>query len=490
MATLIIIPPPKTKVPTTEIFKEVFILNAFIPTIPEYITVHLGPPNSDAENVTVPFIDYIANVASSEIYPTWPENAIRANIYAQTSFALNRIYTQFYPSRGYDFDITNSTGIDQSFVNGRDVFENVYQIVSELFNDYISRRGNVEPLFAQYCDGVEVTCNGLSQWGSVSLANEGLTPYEILTYYYGDDIDIITNAPTQNVEPNPPDILRLGSAGDAVRALQIRLNRISDNYPAIPKIAIPDGVFSFDTEEAVKAFQEIFSLTPDGIVGKATWYRTQQIYNAVRRLNELDSEGISLSEISQEYGSSLSIGSRGVEVANLQYLLSYLSAFYDTIPQIAVDGIYGEATANAVSAAQRTLGLVPTGTLDLDTWESIYRTYLGFVSAIPQKYVEGNVIPYPGIPLRLGSSSESVALLQEYLNYVAEVYTEIPTLPVTGFFGTQTQNAVLIFQRLFGIEPTGTVGAATWLALTTVYSDIFNGSRLNDGQYPGFPVGA
>ena len=466
-------------------------MNANIPFIPEFITVHLGPASSDAQNVVVPFVDYIANVASSEIYPTWPESAIRANIYAQISFALNRIYTQYYRSRGYDFDITNSTATDQSFVNGRDVFENVYRIVSEIFNDYISRRGNVEPLFAQYCDGVEVTCNGLSQWGSVELANQGYTPYEILTYYYGDDIDIVQNAPVESITSSVPRApLRLGSAGDSVRALQIRLNRISDNYPAIPKIALPDGVFSYDTEDAVKKFQEIFNLTPDGVVGKATWYKTQLIYNAVKRLNELDSEGISLSEVSDQYPEGLSPGDRGVEVANLQYIIDYLSAFYNTIPSVTIDGIYGAATEAAVRAVQSTFSLPVTGTLDLDTWETIYRTYLGFVSEIPLKYIQGNVVPYPGVPLRLGSSSDAVTLLQEYLNFVASAYPEIPTVSVTGYFGTQTQNAVLAFQRLFGIAQTGPVAAATWLALTTVYSDLYNGGRLNDGQFPGYNVGA
>ena len=466
-------------------------MNANIPFIPEFVTVHLGPASSDAQNVVVPFIDYIANVASSEIYPTWPENAIRANIYAQISFALNRIYTQYYRSRGYDFDITNSTSTDQSFVNGRDIFENISQIVGEIFNDYISRRGNVEPLFAQYCDGIEVTCNGLSQWGSVDLANQGYTPYEILTYYYGDDIDIVQNAPVENITSSVPRFpLRLGSAGDAVRALQIRLNRISDNYPAIPKIALPDGVFSYDTEDAVKEFQRIFDLTPDGVVGKATWYKTQFIYNAVKRLNELDSEGISLSEVSDQYPEGLSPGDRGVEVANVQYLIDYLSAFYNTIPELSVDGIYGPSTEAAIRAVQSTFSLPVTGRLDLDTWETVYRTYLGFVATIPIKYVEGNTIPYPGIPLRLGSSSDSVTLLQEYLNFVATAYPEIPTIPVTGYFGTQTQNAVLAFQRLFGIAETGTVAAATWLALTTVYSDLYNGGRLNEGQFPGYNVGA
>lgn len=465
-------------------------MDSFIPFIPENITVHLGAPDSSAQNVTLPFIDYISNVASSEIYPTWPESAIRANIYAQISFALNRLYTEYYPSRGYDFDITNSTSIDQSFVNGRDVFENVYQIVSEIFNDYISRRGNVEPLFAQYCDGVEVTCNGLSQWGSVDLANQGFSPYEILTYYYGDDIDIIQNAPVQSINISAPSTpLRLGSAGDSVRALQIRLNRISDNYPSIPKIAIPDGVFSYDTEDAVKKFQEIFSLSPDGVVGKATWYRTQFIYNAVKRLNELDSEGITLSEVTKQYGDELSPGSRGLDVANLQYFIDYMSAFYDTVPPLIIDGIYGPSTEDAVRSVQRTFGLPITGTVDLNTWETLYRTYLGFVSTIPLKYVEGNVIPYPGIPLRLGSSSDAVRVLQEYLNYIATIFTELPTIPVTGYFGSQTQDAVLAFQRRFGIEPTGTVAAATWFAITTLYSDLYNGSRLNEGQFPGFEIG-
>ncbi|MBQ5794240.1 MAG: spore cortex-lytic protein, partial [Clostridia bacterium] len=214
------------------------------PIIPETITVHLGAPDSTAQNVTLPFLDYVTNVASSEIYPTWPENAIRANIYAQISFALNRIYTQYYRSRGYDFDITNSTAIDQSFVQGRDIFDNVREIAGEIFDGYVRRRGSVEPLFAAYCDGVEVTCNGLSQWGSVDLANRGLSPYEILTTYYGDDIDIVTGVPVAGLTASLPEFpLRVGNVGDDVRTVQIRLNRIAQNYPAIPKIVQTDGIF-------------------------------------------------------------------------------------------------------------------------------------------------------------------------------------------------------------------------------------------------------
>lgn len=464
-------------------------MNANLPYIPDRITVHLGRPEENAPNVTVPFVDYIANVASSEIYPTWPENAIRANIYAQISFALNRIYTEYYRTRGYDFDITNSTAFDQYFVNNRDIFENISQIVNEIFDTYIVRQGNIEPLFAQFCNGTTVNCNGLSQWGSVNLANQGYTPYEILQYYYGEDINLMTDTPVMNITSSLPDrLLRLGTAGDDVRQIQIRLNRISDNYPSIPKIAIPDGVFSFDTQDAVRRFQEVFSLPVDGIVGKSTWYAIQFIYNAVKRLNELDSEGIELSEVTQQYTEGLSLGSQGTEVQNVQYLLAYLSQFYNTIPPIAIDGSYGPATEQAVRAFQQTFDLPVTGEIDFDSWDVLYRTYLGFLETIPQKYVEGNVIPYPGVPLRLGSNADSVRVLQEYLSYIARFIPEIPSVNPTGYFGTQTQQAVLSFQRLYGLEDTGTVGSVTWNAIIDLYSDLYHGNRLGEGQFPGYPL--
>ena len=461
-----------------------------VPFIPEFITVHLGAPDTPAENVTLTFPDYIKNVASSEIFPTWPESALRANIYAQISFALNRVYTEFYRARGYNFDITNSTATDQSFVAGRDYFENIGQIVDEIFSNYVVRDGFIEPLFTAYCDGVEVTCPGPSQWGTVELARQGLTPFEILQYYYGEDISIVRNAPIMSIDGTAPEIpLRLGSASDAVRSIQIRLNRISDNYPSIPKIAIPDGVFSFDTEDSVRRFQEVFSLTPDGVVGPATWYRIQLIYNAVKRLNELNSEGIKLDEVTQQYERELSEGDTGVEVNNVQYLIAYLAQFYDTIPAVAVDGIYGSDTANAVRSVQRTFDLPITGAVDYATWDVMYRTYLGFLEAIPFKYIEGNVLPYPGIPLRLGSESEVVRILQEYINYIANFIPEIPSVSPTGYFGTQTQAAVIALQNFFGIEPTATVGAATWDAITNLYSDLYNGNRLNEGQFPGYNIG-
>ncbi len=465
-------------------------MNAELPIIPQNITVHLGTPESDAENVTLPFIDYITNVASSEIYPTWPEEAIRANIYAQISYALNRVYTEYYRSRGYDFDITNSTENDQSFVNGRDFFENISEIVAEIFNSYVVRQGSVEPLFTQYCDGVRVNCGGLSQWGTVDLARQGYTPYEILQYYYGDDINIVRDVPIADISSSAPvRPLRLGSGGNEVRTLQLRLNRISDNYPSIPKIVLPDGTFSFDTEAAVKRFQEVFGLTPDGIVGNATWYKILFLYNAVKRLNELNSEGITLSEVTQQFSESVGLGDEGTTVTNVQYLLAYLAQFYEQIPSVALDGIFGRETENAVKAFQRLFELPITGTVDLVTWDSLYRTYIGFIETIPFKYFEGRIYPYPGVPLRLGSESEVVRLLQEYLNYISEFYPSIPSVTPTGYFGSRTQEAVIAFQRLFGITPSGTVAAATWNEISSVYSDLYNGSRLNDGQFPGYNIG-
>ncbi len=462
-----------------------------LPAIPENITVHLGPPSSDAENVTVPFIHYIANVASSELYPTWPESALRANIIAQTSFALNRVYTEYYRSRGYDFDITNSTAYDQAFVNGRGIFENVRRLASELFTTYIRRENSVEPLFAQFCDGIEVTCNGLSQWGSVSLANDGYSFLDILRYYYGNDIVLMENTPvTGSTVSVPPFPLSLGSYGNNVRTVQLRLNRISNNFPSIPKIALTDGLFSTDTEAAVRRFQEIFGLEPDGIVGNATWYSIQSLYTSVKRLTDLSSEGIRPEEVSQELLTTLRQGDTGVEVYNLQYYINYLSNYYNTIPALTPDGVFGPATKSAVEEVQRTFGLAVDGIVGPATWYRLYNAYLGIARTIPATYTEGETVPYGGVPLRLGSESEAVRTLQEYLNYISAFYSEIPSITPTGYFGTQTREAVLAFQRLEGLTQTGVAEAATWTALTALYDALYLGNRLRDGQYPGYDVGA
>ena len=348
-----------------------------IPFVPQQITVHLGAPDANAANVTVSFTDYVKNVASSEIYPTWDEAALRANIYAIVSFALNRVYTEFYRSRGYDFDITNNTAFDQFFVNGRSFFDNVSRIVDELFNDYLRRPGFVEPLAAKFCNGTTVTCEGLSQWGSQNLASQGYSSPQILRSYYGN-VEIVPNAPIRGIMSSYPGTpLRRGSSGPNVVVVQVELNRISQNYPAIPKLATVDGIFGSRTEAAVRKFQEIFGLTVDGIVGKATWYALVRLYTAVTQLSELRSQGQRFYSISWEYPNSPREGSTGEKVRHLQYMLSVLSAYIPQIPPLSVDGVFGTATKDAVLAAQRYFGLPETGIVNADTWEEIYDQYSG-----------------------------------------------------------------------------------------------------------------
>ncbi|MBQ3541676.1 MAG: peptidoglycan-binding protein [Oscillospiraceae bacterium] len=348
------------------------------PFVPQRITVHLGSPDSYTANVTVPFSDYVKNVASSEIYPTWDESALRANIYAIVSFALNRVYTEFYRSRGYDFDITSSTAYDQAFVNGRSYFENISRIVDELFNDYLRRPGFVEPLAAKFCNGTTVTCEGLSQWGSQNLAQQGYSTTQILRSYYGN-VEIVNNAPIRGIASSYPGTpLRRGSSGPNVVVVQVELNRISQNYPAIPKLASVDGIYGSRTEAAVRRFQEIFGLTPDGIVGKATWYALVRLYTAVTSLSELRSQGQQFYSISWEYPNSIYQGETGDKVRHLQYMLSVLSAYISSIPPVQVDGIYGPATAEAVIAAQRWFGLPEIGSsVDSATWDAIYDQFTG-----------------------------------------------------------------------------------------------------------------
>lgn len=348
-----------------------------IPYVPQRITVHLGAPSASADNVTVSFSDYVKNVASSEIYPTWEESALRANILAIVSFALNRVYTEFYRSRGYDFDITSSTAYDQFFVRGRSFFSNVSRLVDELFNSYLRRPGFVEPLAAKFCNGTTVTCEGLSQWGSQALAQQGYNSTQILRSYYGD-VEIVANAPVQDyVSSYPGTPLRRGSVGPNVVVIQTELNRISQNYPAIPKVSAVDGIFGAATENSVTAFQEIFNLTPDGVIGPATWYALVRLYTAVTSLSELRSQGQRFYTIAWNKGRPLVPGDRGIQVEHLQYMLRVLAAYISQIPSVAVDGIYGSASRSAVLAAQGYFGLPQTGTVDLTTWNEIYDQFTG-----------------------------------------------------------------------------------------------------------------
>lgn len=458
-----------------------------VPYIPRNITVHLGAPSAEAENVTVSFPDYIKNVASSEIYPTWPENALRANIYAIISYALNRVFTEWYRSRGYNFDITSSTAYDMSFINGRNIFEDISRIVDEIFNNYIRRQGFIEPLFAAFCDGIRVTCDGLSQWGTVELANKGYIPYNILTYYYGEDIEIVTNAPIADIEESyPGSPIRLGATGSSVQLLQLQLNRISADYPSIPKIAEPDGLFGVNTEDAVREFQRIFNLSADGVVGKATWYKIKYIFIAVTDLAELESEGLELSDIPRQSERVLSRGDRGTFVRTLQYYLATTAYFNNSVPTVEIDGVFGAATENAVKAFEAAYGLEVNGAVGEDDWNRISDVYLGILGDNPPRFDLGGFVPYPGYPLRLGTSGEAVLLLQERLNLISEVYENIPKTGETGYFGTETQKSVLAFEREFGLPQRGLVLPFEWERIAQISREITNGEERNPGQYPGY----
>ncbi|MCD7751937.1 MAG: peptidoglycan-binding protein [Lachnospiraceae bacterium] len=255
--------------------------------IPEYIVVHDGAPtNSSAPDYWVRYTDYIKNVASSEIYATWEDSTILANILAIQSFTLNRVYTEYYRSRGYDFTITSSTAYDQKFVYGRNIYDNISYLVDQVFNNYLARPGVTQPIFTSYCDGQRVTCSGLSQWGSKYLGDEGYSAIEIIRYYYGPDMYIATAEQISGVPASYPGYdLTIGSSGDKVRQLQQQLNRISQNYPAIPQISA-DGIYGSLTAESVRAFQKIFDLPQTGVTDFPTWYAISRIYVAVSRISE------------------------------------------------------------------------------------------------------------------------------------------------------------------------------------------------------------
>ncbi len=257
--------------------------------IPEYVIVHDGPPSdSSANDYYVRYRDYIKNVASSEIYATWPDAALRANILAIMSFTLNRVYTEWYRNKGYDFTITSSTAFDHKFVYGRNIFSNISNIVDEMFNSYLSRPNVRQPILTQYFDGQRVSCpNWMTQWGSKYLADQGYSTIEILRYYYGSSMYINTADEISGIPASwPGSNLEVGSTGDKVRMLQEQLNRIARNYPALPTITA-DGIFGSATRAAVEKFQSIFGLPVTGIVDFRTWYRISEIYVAVSRIAEL-----------------------------------------------------------------------------------------------------------------------------------------------------------------------------------------------------------
>ena len=453
--------------------------------IPKNITVHLGRPAASAQNVTVSFRRYIANVASSEVYPTWPEQALRANIHCQISLALNRIYTEWYPSKGYRFNITNSTSYDQYYVHGRTVFDVMVRLTDDIFNTYIRKTGTVNPYYSEYCDGRSVTCPGLKQWGTVTLANQGRNALSILKYYYGNNIEIIR---TNNIESIPQSYpgspLKQGDRGTSVFTLQRQLNRITKDYPFLGKLTV-DGVFGSRMAATVRAFQKQFNLTADGVVGRQTWYKISYIYVSVKDLAELTSEGETSSGTLSDGtwdGTVLRTGSTGSAVEQLQFWLNTLAQYESAIPSVTVDGVFGSGTANAVRAFQRKYGLTVDGVVGRTTWTEVYDQFRSIQSD------NGTPNAYPGTALREGSSGQNVRLVQFWLKIARTVYTSLANVTVDGKFGAGTAAAVQRFQRYFGLTSDGVVGRITWNKLYEVYNDIANkllSSSLRPGEYPG-----
>ncbi|MDR1705785.1 MAG: peptidoglycan-binding protein [Clostridiales bacterium] len=256
--------------------------------IPEYMIVHTGTPsNASSAHYTVPFRDYIKNVASSEIFANWPEETLKANVLAITSFALNRVYTEWYKSQGYSFTITNSTAYDQAFNYGRNIFVEISRVVDDLFTNFITKPNISQPLMTQYCDGRKVSCPGwMTQWGSKDLGDQGYSAMDILKRYYGYDIYLMQAKSVAGIPSSYPGTpLQMWSSGENVRTLQRQLNTISNNYPLIKKVPV-DGQFGDSTRQAVETFQDIFSLPSDGVVGQSTWYKISYIYVAVTKMAE------------------------------------------------------------------------------------------------------------------------------------------------------------------------------------------------------------
>lgn len=346
--------------------------------IPKSITVHLGRPTVSAENVTVSFSDYLKNVASSEIYPTWPYNALKANVLVQMSLILNRVYTEWYRGRGYPYDITNSTAYDQAFVKGRNIFDSVSKVVDEVIGEYLQKPFFREPYYSEYCDGKKAQCPGLKQWGTLDLANRGYEPMRIIRYYYGEIMELKSSTNVQAITSSYPGyILKKGSTGKPVFIIQELLNGVAVNYPNIPLLYPVDAIFGSNTENAVKIFQKQFQLKVDGIVGRTTWNQISRTYVAVRKLAELKSIGRLEGYFTGLYtGKVLKKGSIGIEVQQLQYFLSIISKSYQSIPSVTVDSRFGNELERAVLAFQKEFGLMQDGLVGRTTWNEIYDTYV------------------------------------------------------------------------------------------------------------------
>ena len=386
----------------------------------------------------------------------WPEQALRANIHCQISLALNRIYTEWYPSKGYSFNITNSTSYDQYYVHGRTVFDVMVRLTDDIFNTYIRKTGTVNPYYAEYCDGKSVTCPGLKQWGTLTLANQGRSALSILKYYYGSNIEIIRTNNIQSIPQSyPGSPLRQGSTGAAVFTLQRQLNRITKDYPFL-------GL-----------------LTVDGIVGLTTWTELYDQFRSIQSDNGTPNA---------YPGTALRQGSSGQNVRLVQFWLKIARTVYSSLSNVTVDGIFGSSTAAAVRRFQTYFGLTSDGVVGRTTWNKLYEVY----NDIANRLLSPSLRPgeYPGV-LRNGSTGTAVRELQFYLYLMSAYQSSIPSVSIDGRFGAATEAAVRAYQRFAGLTVDGIVGRKTWDSLYGKASALRSSGpvvTLKRLPYPGTPL--
>lgn len=470
-------------------------------SIPEFITIHLGDPNENGEIITVPFVDYIKNVVCSTIYPTWNDEAIKANVYAIVSLSLNRIYTNWYRSKGYGFEITSSPSYDQMYVKGRNLFRNVCNIVDDVFDKCIKISGFRQPFLAK-CDNVTSDYRVLSRWGSLRLAEDGVDALNILKKYFGDNIELIEVPNIECIIKKYPDReLRQGSYGKDVKFLQKALNLIGSKYHGISKISDITGNFGEQTEKAVKDFQKIFNLKVDGIVGKKTWKKICLVYSLIKRLfgdyNDAE-EGITNNVV-------LRFGSEGPLVKELQHDLNNILKYTSWYEKLEEDGVFGEKTKKAVEDFQKIFGLIVDGIAGKNTFSRI-------------KYVKKNIEDLKDfiensldknkrddksscscenndenkkfefiLPIKYGDKGKHVEKLQELFNTVSKYYNFLDTLVEDGIFGPNMERAIKNFQRRFGLIVDGIVRNETLTKLKALENaitefDVDHKLKENDNQ--------
>jgi len=451
-------------------------MTRFLPevTIPNYVRVHLGRMERPAQVVNIPFIEYIKNVTSHEIFDEWPEEALIANVYCIISLTLNRIFTEFYRKRGFNFDITSETFMDQKFVYRGVIGERISEIVDRIFNNYLAIVGHKEPFLSLYNDGIRVNMPGrLSQWVSFFDARDrGMNAWQIIEKYYSQNLELrVCDNFGGILESFPGYTLSQGSRGDVVRTMQLYLNRILGRYSDV--IINPvDGIYGPMTRNSVLMFQRIYGLPQTGTIDRRTWYEISRIYGIERALWEMDSEGKRIGIGKTPPTRVIRQGESGPLVVELQFLLDYIAMFHREIPFVAQTSRFDSLTEEGVRAFQSLFNLTADGVVGPATWRRLYEVYWGIKQNTtpplppPSNPVPpGNMPPFPGTSLRVGSQGADVRIVQQAINKLADAQPGMWRIGEDGIFGNGTRDAVMAFQRIFGLTVDGIVGPNTWRRL-------------------------